>query len=52
MKLTDEIPCICCVYKITNTISADEARKLGRNSIDEIYTLIKDDLNKIVRFDN
>lgn len=36
------------VFKITNTISADEARKLGRNSIDEIYTLIKDDLNKIV----
>lgn len=21
MKLTDDIPCICCVYKITNTIS-------------------------------
>lgn len=36
------------VFKITTTISADEARELGRNSIDEIYALVKEDLNKII----
>lgn len=36
------------VFKVTSTISADEARNMGRVSIEEIYSLIKNDLNQII----
>lgn len=36
------------VFKVTSTISAEEARHFGRSSVEEIYQLIKDDLNNII----